>query len=50
MTYYWSGSCDLCILGNTTPPPQPFNGPFPGPTQVSQCQKRTSGLHGARGD
>jgi len=24
-------------------------GPFSGTTQVSQCQKRTSGLYGARG-
>jgi len=33
-----------------TPPPQPFYGPFSGTTRVSQCQKRTSGLYGARGD
>jgi len=32
----------------TTPPPQPFYGPFSGTTWVSQCQKRTSGLYGAR--
>jgi len=30
--------------------PQPFYGPFSGTTQVSQCQKRTPGLHGARED
>ena len=30
------------------PLPQPFYGPFSGTTQVSQCQKRTSGLYGAR--
>jgi len=29
---------------------QPFYGPFTGTTQVSRCQKRTSGLHGARED
>jgi len=27
-----------------------FYGPFSGITQVSQCQKRTSGLYGARED
>jgi len=32
------------------PPPQPFYGPFSGTTQVSRCQKRTSGLYGARED
>jgi len=32
------------------PPPQPFYGPFSGTTWVSQCQKRTSGLYGARED
>jgi len=32
------------------PPPQPFYGPFSGTTRVSRCQKRTSGLYGARGD
>ena len=34
----------------TTTTPQPFYGPFSGTTGVSQCQKRTSGLHGARED
>jgi len=34
----------------TTTPPQPFYGPFSGTTRVSRCQKRTSGLYGARGD
>ena len=29
---------------------QPFYGPFSGTTWVSRCQKRTSGLYGARGD
>jgi len=32
------------------PPPQPFYGPFSGTTRVTQCQKRTSGLDGARED
>ena len=30
--------------------PQPFDGPFSGTTWVSRCQKRTSGLYGARED
>ena len=30
--------------------PQPFYGPFSGTTRVSRCQKRTSGLYGARED
>jgi len=29
---------------------KPFYGPFSGTTRVSRCQKRTSGLHGVRGD
>jgi len=33
-----------------TTTPQPFYGPFSGTTQMSQCQKRTSGLYGARED
>jgi len=33
---------------NTTP--QPFYGPFSGTIQVSRCQKRISGLYGARED
>jgi len=32
----------------TTTTPQPFYGPFSGTTRVSRCQKRTSGLYGAR--
>jgi len=32
----------------TTTTPQPFYGPFSGTTRVSQWQKRTSGLYGAR--
>jgi len=31
-------------------PPQPFYGPFSGTIRVRRCQKRTSGLYGARGD
>jgi len=34
----------------TTIPPQPFYSPFSGTTVVSRCQKRTSGLYGARED
>jgi len=30
--------------------PQPFYGPFSWTTQVNRCQKRTSGLYGARED
>jgi len=30
--------------------PQPFHGPFSRLTLVSECQKRTSGLYGARED
>jgi len=37
-------------MQNTTPLPQLFYGPFSGTTRVSQCQKRTSGLYGARED
>jgi len=37
------------IYTATTPPPQPFYGPFSGTTQVSRCQKRTSGLYDAKG-
>jgi len=33
-----------------SPPPQPFYGPFSGTIRVSRCQKRTSGLYGARED
>jgi len=35
---------------SSPPPPQPFYGPFSGTAPVSRCQKRTSGLHGARED
>ena len=35
---------------NTTTTPQPFYGPFSETAQVSQCQKRTSGLYSARED
>jgi len=40
----------ITIRRLTTTTPQPFYGPFSGTTRVSWCQKRTSGLHGARGD
>jgi len=42
---FWGFSSPL-----TPPPPQPFYGPFSGTTRVSRCQKRTSGLYGARRD
>jgi len=38
------------LITTTTTTPQPFYGPFSGTTRVSRCQKRTSGLYGARGD
>jgi len=37
-------------MKNHTHTPQPFYHPFSGTTPVSQCQKRTSGLYGARED
>jgi len=37
-------------LIDTTTTSQLLYGPFSGITQVSQCQKRTSGLYGARED
>jgi len=40
----------MFIVLHAPPPPQPFYSPFSGTTRVSQCQKRTSGLYGARGD
>jgi len=39
-----------CNHEGSIPPPQPFYGPFSGTTWVSQCQKRTFGLYGARED
>ena len=41
-------TCTGKSIYTTPPPPQPFYGPFSRTTRVSQCQKRTSGLHGAR--
>ena len=44
-------ACFCCLmLNNTHHPPQPFYGPFSGTIWLSRCQKRTSGLYGARGD
>ena len=37
-------------LMTTTTTPQPFYGPFSRTIRVSRCQKRTSGLYGARED
>jgi len=45
---YWN--LNEAIVNWKMLPPQPFHGPFSGTTWVSQCQKRTSGLYGARGD
>jgi len=58
-TYYMQvNSLTACTLMQKTwglwssyvPPLQPFYVPFSGPTRVSWCQKRTSGLYGARED
>jgi len=38
------------MIFNHHHPPQPFYGPFSGTTRVTRCQKRTSGLYGARED
>jgi len=38
----------MSLYDHTTP--QPFYGPFSRTTRVSRCEKRTSGLHGARED
>jgi len=44
-------NCTSCSLNcASTTPTQPFYGPFSGTTRVSRCQKRTSGLYGARRD
>jgi len=40
--------CQVEYAPHTTP--QPFYAPFSGTTRVSQCQKRSSGLYGARED
>jgi len=40
----------FALTTTTITTPQPFYGPFSGTTRVSRCQKRTSGLYGARGD
>ena len=50
--------CAVCGRGvgrnsiqcTSTTTPQPFYGPFSGTTRVGRCQKRTSGLNGARED
>jgi len=40
-----SASCPTAMIDSLPQPqPQPFYSPFSGTTQVSQCQKRTSGL------
>ena len=40
----------LLEIQDTKPPPQPFYGPISRTTRESRCQKRTSGLYGARED
>ena len=41
----------IAATSSSPPPPQPFYGPFfQDHPRVSQCQKRTSGLYGARED
>ena len=48
-TYLWIVLKVDCWFTTTTTP-QPFYSPFSGTTRVSRCQKRTSGLYGARED
>jgi len=40
----------LCLSAHTHTHTQPFYGPFSGTARVNRCQKRTSGLYGARED
>jgi len=40
----------LSLTKNWHTTPQPFYGPISVTTRVSRCQKRTSGLYGARED
>jgi len=47
--FLYNGCKMVVVLAFTSlvikpPPPQPFYGPFSRTTQVSRCQKRTSGL------
>ena len=42
-------TCQTLAYNHSTPP-QPFYGPFSRTTQVSRCQKTTSGVYGARED
>ena len=42
--------CSTCWLTYGTTSPQPFTALFSGTTQVSRCQKRTSGLYDAKED
>jgi len=50
LCWKWPKCPKCCKLTSSPPPPQPFYGPFSGTTQVSRCQKRTSGFYGARED
>jgi len=45
LRFFFTKTCYI-----TTNTPQPFYGPFSGASRVSRCQKRTSGLCGARED
>jgi len=47
---YLSDVMKISAKINVMQPPQPFYGPFSRTTRVSRCQKRTSGLYGARED
>ena len=49
LTYEWLKQWKSKQFQSLTPP-QPFYDPFSGTTRVSRCQKRTSGLYGARED
>jgi len=48
--FEWQKKQENNTCHTTTTTPQPFYGHFSRTTRVSQCQKRTSGLYGARGD
>ena len=47
---HWQSILSIYAHCHTHTHTQPFYGPFSGTTQVSLCQKRTFGLHGARRD
>jgi len=49
-TYRYADRTTLHTSWHHTTTPQPFYGHFSGTTPMSWCQKRTSGLYGARED